>query len=114
MRDKSIFSFPGLWEEYDDEDGNSFHTFTLITVPSTDVVLTVIERMPVIMDKSNEKIWLNKESTDNDLTSLLIGTSVQIDGFPVSPQLNSISFDRPSLILPVPPADQFGNLTLFD
>jgi putative SOS response-associated peptidase YedK len=114
LRDKNIFSLPGLWEEYDDEEGKSFHTFTLITIPSNDFVSSVTERMPVIIEKPNEKIWLNKESTEGDLTSLLRATANQLDGFPVSPQLNSISFDRPSLILPVPPADQFGNLTLFD
>jgi putative SOS response-associated peptidase YedK len=114
LKDKSIFSVPGLWEEYEDEDGNLFHTFTLITVPSNDFVLAVSERMPVIIGKANEKIWLNRESTENDLASLLIAFSGQMDGFPVSPQLNTTSFDRPSLILPVPPADQFGNLTLFD
>jgi putative SOS response-associated peptidase YedK len=114
MKDKSVFSFPGVWEEYDDEEGNSFHTFTLITIPSNDFAASVTERMPVMLDKSSEKIWLNRESTESDLGSLLTSNSGQLDGFPVSPQLNTIAFDRPSLILPVPPADQFGNLTLFD
>ena len=114
MKDKSIVSFPGLWEEYDDQEGNSFHTYTLITIPSTDFVLPVTERMPAIIEKSKEQTWLNKESTEEELASLLTAVSQPMDGFPVSPQLNTISFDRPSLILPVPPADQFGNLTLFD
>jgi len=114
LKDKSIFSIPGLWEEYDDEEGNSFHTFTLITIPSNDFVLSVTERMPLIIDRSGEKTWLNNESTEKDLTSLLTSIHHQMDGFPVSPQLNTISFDRPSLILPVPSTDQFGNLTLFD
>jgi putative SOS response-associated peptidase YedK len=114
LKDKSLFSFPGLWEEYDDEDGNSFHTFTIVSIPSNDFVVTISERMPVIMDQQGEKIWLSKESIESDLVALLTTPSDQMDGFPVSPQLNTISFDRPSLILPVPPADQFGNLTLFD
>src|SRR5215831_4571009 len=85
LKDKTIFSFPGLWEEYDDEDGNSFHTFTLITIPSGDFVLGVTERMPVIFDKLSEKIWLNKESAEQDLASLLRAIPDQMDGFPVSP-----------------------------
>jgi putative SOS response-associated peptidase YedK len=115
LKDRRIFSFPALWEEYEDEEENSFHTFTLVTVPSTNVVLTVSERMPVIFDKANEEIWLNNESTETGLLALLTAIPAdQLDGFAVSPQLNTISFDRPSLALPVPPADQFGNLTLFD
>jgi len=113
-KDKSIVSFPGLWEEYDDQEGNSFHTYTLITIPSNDFVSPVTERMPVIIEKSKELTWLNKESTEDELACLLTAFPEPMDGYAVSPQLNTISFDRPSLILPVPPADQFGNLTLFD
>lgn len=115
LQDKSIFSMAGLWEEYDDEEGNAVHTFTIITVPSNNFVSSVSERMPVIFERAKEKTWLNKESTESELVSLLTAlTDDKLDGFAVSPQLNTISFDRPSLILPVPPADQFGNLTLFD
>lgn len=115
LKDKGIFSFPGLWEEYDDEEGNSFHTFTLLTIPASPLVLTVTERMPVIFAKPTEKIWLDKAATENELLSLFRAIpDDQWDGYAVSPQLNTISFDRPSLMLPVPPADQFGNLTLFD
>src|SRR5258706_1626049 len=115
MKEKGIYSIAGFWEEYDDEDGNSFHTFTILTVPSNNFVAAVCERMPAIIEVSKEKYWLDKDSTENELISLLVPVpNDQMDGFAVSPQLNSISFDRPSLILPVPPADQFGNLTLFD
>ena len=115
MKDKRIFSMAGLWEEYDDEENNSFHTFTIITTPSNSFVSLVCERMPAIIDQAKEKIWLDKASEENELISLLTAIpNDRMDGFAVSPQLNSISFDRPSLVLPVPPADQFGNLTLFD
>ncbi len=115
LRDKSVFSMAGLWEEYEDEESNAFHTFTILTVPSNNFTLTVSERMPVMLDKVQEKIWLDKETSESELMSLTVAyPSDRMDGFAVSPQLNTLSFDRPSLILPVPPADQFGNLTLFD
>ena len=28
LKSKALFSFPGIWEEYDDDEGNFFHTFT--------------------------------------------------------------------------------------
>jgi putative SOS response-associated peptidase YedK len=115
LKDKSIFSIAGFWEEYDDEEGNQFHTFNILTVPANAFVASVCERMPLILNADQEKIWLDKNSNDDQL-NLLLGSipSEKMDGFAVSPQLNTISFDRPSLILPVPPTDQFGNLTLFD
>jgi len=115
LKDKSIFSLAGLWEEYDDEQGSNVHTFTIISVSSNDFVSAVCERMPVIFKEEQERLWLTKNAEADDLLKLLTPlTSKLMDGFAVSPQLNVISFDRPSLVLPVPPADQFGNLTLFD
>lgn len=115
MKNKSIFSMAGLWEEYDDEEGNDFHTFTLLTVPANAFVVSVCERMPAILTKETERVWLDKNTDESSLMKLVAPFSSEaFDGFAVSPQLNSISFDRPSLVLPVPPADQFGNLTLFD
>lgn len=115
LKDKSIVSMAGFWEEYDDEEGNDFHTFTLLTVPANDFVASVCERMPAILAKEAEQAWLDKNTDENSLPQLLAPFSSEtFDGFAVSPQLNSIAFDRPSLVLPVPPADQFGNLTLFD
>jgi putative SOS response-associated peptidase YedK len=115
LKDKSIFSMAGLWEEYEDEENNVFHTFTILTTPSNNFTSTVSERMPVMFEKAQEKIWLDKDANEFDLTcGLLTFPPDRMDGFAVSPQLNTLSFDRPSLILPVPSADQFGNLTLFD
>jgi putative SOS response-associated peptidase YedK len=115
LKDKSIYSMPALWEEYDDEEGKSFHTFTLITVPADSFVATANERMPIVFDKDAEKKWLSKETPEEELLSMLtVSSAGQWDGFSVSTKLNDVEFDRPSLLLPMPPADQFGNLTLFD
>jgi putative SOS response-associated peptidase YedK len=34
LKSKKIASFAGIWEEYDDSEGQAYHTFTLITVGS--------------------------------------------------------------------------------
>lgn len=110
---KDIFSMVGLWEEYD-EDGDAFHTFTIITTEATGLAATVSDRQPLVLSKESEAIWLKKDAEEKDLQALLKTSAIDFDGFTVSPQLNSVQFDRPSLLLPVPAADQFGNLTLFD
>jgi len=115
MKSKEIFSFAGLWEEYDDHEGNSFHTFSIITVPSEKWISEITERVPVIFSKDAEKIWLDKSSSDDHLISLLKIFPVELlEGYNVSPLINLIDKDGPSLITPKPPSDQFGNLTLFD
>ena len=105
---------PAIWEEYDDEQ-ESFHTFTVITVAANSLISVANDRMPVIFGKEDEQKWLSKDASEDDLLSLLTPSMPERwDGFSVSTKLNDLSFDRPSLLLPVPPADQFGNLTLFD
>lgn len=113
-KNREILSFAGLWEEYEDENGKAFHTFSIITTPSSETVADVTERMPLIFTQNEEQVWLQKEATAEQLIALFKSfPSSQLEGYTVSPAINSIEKDVPSLILPTPPADQFGNLTLF-
>jgi putative SOS response-associated peptidase YedK len=54
---KEVFSIAGLWEEYD-EDGDAFHTFTIITTVAKGLSATVSDRQPLVLSKEDEAIWL--------------------------------------------------------
>ena len=112
----SIFSFPGLWEEYEDVEGKEMmHTFTIFTTAANELVSTVQDRMPVIFDRSAELAWLSKDASESELFELLQhNLPLTLNYYPVSPRINDPNIDVPSLITPTPPSDQFGNLTLFD
>ncbi|MBA4057754.1 MAG: DUF159 family protein [Marivirga sp.] len=113
--DQELFSFAGIWEEFEDTDGKELHTFSIITVPSNEMVNTVQERMPAILTPSMEKIWMNRDSSETDLIQALSSYAAEkMNYYPVSPRINDSNTNVPSLIIPTPPADQFGNLTLFD
>lgn len=112
---QKLFSFAGLWEEFEDEDGSMVHTFTLLTVESNETVRPLNDRMPVIFDKVQEAAWLNPESSEADLTSILKSfPSGKLGVYTVSSMINDPEKDQPSLIRPAPAGDQHGNLTLFD
>ena len=114
-QDSGLFSFAGIWDEYEDTEGNQFHTFSVITVQANSLVATVQERMPVILDPKEEAVWLSKDSTEADLLGLLKPLEAEyLNHYPVSPRISDNATDVPSLIIPTPPSDQFGNLTLFD
>jgi putative SOS response-associated peptidase YedK len=114
-KSKKLISFAGLWEEFDDPDGNSFHTFSIITRPANEPVAAVTERMPVIFTKAEEELWLSKDTNEETLLSLLKKpATTDLEGYTVSHAINSTEVERASLILPAPATDQFGNLTLFD
>ena len=113
--DQEICSFAGLWEEYEDTDGNEFHTFTMVTLRANKMIASIYDRMPVILSKKEESIWLNNESTEDDLTAILNAyPGERMNLYSVSPRISDAKADVPSLIIPAPASDQFGNLTLFD
>ena len=115
VTDQQLFSLAGLWEEFEDETGTMVHTFMIITTQGNETVNRITERMPVIFDNQAERVWLNQESGDSELIALLKEYPAgNMSVYPVSPNINKPGIDMPSLIIPSPPADQHGNLTLFD
>jgi putative SOS response-associated peptidase YedK len=111
---KGLFAFAALWDEYED-NGENFHTFTIITLPAPESMLTVNERIPVILSVEAEKLWLSNSATDAEWLSLLQPSEVmKLDSYSISPRINSLTANDAGLIAPTPPTDQFGNLTLFD
>lgn len=115
VTDQEVFSFAGLWEEFEDEDGTILHTFTLITTPANEVVLSATDRMPIIFNKEQEEIWLSVKTPEGELLHALVSyPSSKMSVYTVSPGISNTRNDFPSIILPAPASDQHGNLTLFD
>jgi putative SOS response-associated peptidase YedK len=115
VADQKLFSIAGLWEEFEDEDSTMVHTFTIITTPSNKAILSITERMPVIFDKTTEDVWLNTKTPESELITILrTYASEKMSLYTVSPRINNPTNDHPSLIIPAPASDQYGNLTLFD
>jgi putative SOS response-associated peptidase YedK len=113
--DKGLFSFAGMWEEFEDTDGETHHTFMLATIAANEIVSVITDRMPLMLDKKRERAWMNEDTTEEELlASLQPGTTFALDLYTVSPRINDTTLNVPSLVIPTPPADQFGNLTLFD
>jgi putative SOS response-associated peptidase YedK len=114
LNDESLFSFAGIWEEYENEEGKTNHTFLLLTTTPNSLVSDVHDRMPVILKREDEKKWLDKYSTEAELKDLLKTYSAgEMLGYSVSPLVNQVSNDSPSVLKKTSPMDQFGNYTLF-
>jgi putative SOS response-associated peptidase YedK len=114
-KDRGLFAFAGIWEEFEDESGDSRHTFSIITVPGNALTISVHERMPLILNREAEVTWLNAKASEAELLAVLVPYPADLmDMYTVSPRVNSVQYNEGSLILPAPAADQYGNLTLFD
>jgi len=109
-----LFGFAGLWEEFEDEKGEVRHTFTIITVAATGKVSELHERIPLILPPALEEVWLSPSSGEDDIRVILeTTTDWEPEVYSVSPAIEDAGLDLPSMILPAPASDQFGNLTLF-
>lgn len=113
LKPKGLFAIAGTWDEYDDEDGNMIHTFMIITVPSSNTIVEITDRMPAILTKEEIAVWMNPDSTEEQLLACLHQYEGLIEHYSVSPRIADVKADDATMIIPVPPADQHGNLTLF-
>jgi putative SOS response-associated peptidase YedK len=108
------FSFAGIWEEFEDTDGNEIQTFKLITAPASEPLLSFTERVPVMFNKEQSTLWLAGSEDADFLAMLKSSSGIILNNYPVSPMISNTAQDLASMIIPTPPADQHGNLTLFD
>lgn len=114
LPDNEPFAIAGLWDSFDNDQGETIHTFMMITTPANNEVADITSRMPAILEKDLIIEWLNDSNTEESTISLLKPYSEKaLDRFTVNPKLGDSSFDSPELLKNVPPADQFGNFTLF-
>lgn len=58
------FAFAGLYERWIAPDKKTLETCTIITTSANDVVAPIHSRMPVIVPKAAQEIWLNTECKD--------------------------------------------------
>jgi putative SOS response-associated peptidase YedK len=112
--DDRLFAFAGLWDEYENENGEINHTFLLLTTSSNPLVSEIGDRMPVILSPENEKKWLDTHTSPKDLLQMLQPYQEEpMISYTVSPMVNQTTIDSPTLIKKTSPMDQFGNYTLF-
>jgi len=108
------FAFAGIWEKYEDLDGNSSFTFIMLVTDSSGQLTGYQDDMPLILNKSQIDIWLSKESSIESLQVILQSSeAANISLHAVNPRIVDTNTNDSSLIQAVPPSDQFGNYTLF-
>lgn len=101
LKDKDVFGFAGLWEEWlDKKTGELVETCTIITTEANEVLEPVHDRMPVILKSKDYGEWLDvNENGTAKLEKLLAPFPAQeMDSYKVSRDVNSPANDSPNLI----------------
>lgn len=95
------FAFAGLWESWQAGDGEELRTFTILTTTANDLVQSIHDRMPVILDAAGRRVWLDPQSTADDLRNLLQPYAPgDMKAYPVSTDVNNPRNVGESLIEP--------------
>jgi putative SOS response-associated peptidase YedK len=103
LRDTDSFAFAGLYEIWKDDAGKTLKTYTIITTTPNELMETIHNRMPVILSREDEGLWLDKEADIPALLALLRPyPAEQMDAYVVSKAVNSPMHEGESLIEPEP------------
>jgi putative SOS response-associated peptidase YedK len=67
VKEKSLFYMAGLYDIFTDKSGKPYAAITIITTEANSDISFIHNRMPLILQYKDIKIWLN---TDNDLSTI--------------------------------------------
>jgi putative SOS response-associated peptidase YedK len=104
LKEKEVFGFAGLWEEWlDRQTGEVLETCTIITTEANEVLKPVHDRMPVILKPEIYEQWLDsKEKNTDKLQKLLVPyPASKMSSHAVSRSVNIPDSDSPDLITPL-------------
>lgn len=100
MQDDSLFAMAGIWDTWKDEAGETIHSFSIITTTPNDLVANIHARMPVILNRKDEKLWLSNNDPDALVSLLEPFPAKEMTAHAVSKLVNSPMNDTPEVLKP--------------
>ncbi|MEZ5197073.1 MAG: SOS response-associated peptidase [Bacteroidales bacterium] len=101
MREDTLFSMAGIWDAWKNQDGEFIHSFSIITTTPNELMANIHTRMPVILDKKDEKLWLSDEEPELLLPLLKPFPANEMTAYAVSTLVNSPMNDSPDILRPM-------------
>jgi putative SOS response-associated peptidase YedK len=103
LKSGNPFGFAGLYNVWVSPDGEKICTCTIITTEANDLLASVHDRMPVIIPRDKEDLWLNPSTEDIDVLMALLRSypSEEMETRIVSDRVNSPRVNAPDNIRPV-------------
>jgi putative SOS response-associated peptidase YedK len=100
LKNEGIFSMAGLYDTWTREDGMKISTCTVITTQPNEMMSGIHDRMPVILRREDEAIWLKRDIQDiSKLEELLRPyAAAEMKAYPVSPLVGNVKNDKPACI----------------
>jgi putative SOS response-associated peptidase YedK len=101
LQNNELFAMAGIWDSWKDADGSIVNSFAIITTTPNKLMENIHTRMPVILEKKDEKMWLGENDPALLLSVLKPYPEREMTAFPVSKLVNSPRNDTPEIMNPV-------------
>ena len=113
LKSRELFGLAGLWEDWHGPDGQTIRSCSIITVAANKLVESVHDRMPAILPKGMESLWLDNSKFDPEELSNILAPYPEdlMELYPVSSLVNSVRNNSPACIEPSNAASEANDPT---
>ena len=103
LQSREPFAFAGLWEKWVAESGATIHSCTIITTTPNSLMKPIHQRMPVILRREAESVWLDRTIEDpaSLLPLLTPYPAEKMNAYAVSTFVNSPRNNSPECLKPL-------------
>ena len=110
LRSREPYAFAGLWERWSPKEGEALETFTIVTTDPNELMETIHNRMPVIVEKRDYDRWLEPGDAARPPVDLLRPYPAEkMVAWPVSARVGNVRNNDAELLEPeTPKATQPG------
>ncbi len=106
------FAFAGVWDYWENPQGEIINSFAIITTTSNKHIAEVSDRMPVILSTDSEKKWLSDKLSDQEIIAFLQPyDGEKMSYYQAHKVVNSAEYDYPECIQVAPkiyPGESFS------
>ena len=103
LKNRELFTFAGLWENWKSPEGEVVRSCTIITTEPNDLMEPIHNRMPVMLSDETEALWLDPMTEDPEpLGRILTSYPAELmESYEVSNYVNSPGNHGPECIAPL-------------
>ena len=107
LRETEIFSVAGIWEIWNNRDGETRSTFTVLTQPANKLMTAIHHRMPAILSPEREILWLSTDLPMIEIMQIIKPyPSELMRAYRVSGRVNKVKENDENLLEEVPDVQQ--------
>ncbi len=103
LKSKEPFAFAGIYSSWKAPTGKTLLSCAILTISPNELLKSIHNRMPVVLDRKDENVWIDPENQDVESLKGLLNpfTSLEMEAYEVSTYVNSPSNTGPICTVPV-------------